>query len=106
VVAHRELVLDTTADTSFTPIQVVCNPGIASSFPWLSKVAGAYEQYKFKKLVFEYVPQCPTTSDGSAGLYFDYDATDGLTTSVADFSSMYGSVITKIWADELLKVNP
>lgn len=89
VVRHKEMFLDPVSNNTFQHFQKPMNPALATSFPWLSKIAGAYETYRFRKLKFSYVPQCSTTSSGSFGMYFDYDPTDGFTTSMKQFTNMY-----------------
>lgn len=65
----------------------MCQPGLASSFPWLATIANAYEFYAVRKLSYEYVPQCASTATGSFGMYFDYDPKDGVVSNKSDFSS-------------------
>lgn len=51
--------------------EIVCNPGLSTSFPWLSNIAVNYTKYKFKELYLEYVPSCPTSTPGT--IYFGFD---------------------------------
>jgi len=57
-VRHREYVGDVvsagTANT-FVVKQYQLNPGLASTFPWLSQLALLYQEYTFKGLIFEFV---------------------------------------------------
>lgn len=97
VVKHRELIANPDSDAEFSQKQIPINAGYQPTFPWLGKVAGAYELYRFRKLSFEYVPQVATTTNGTVGMYFDYDPTDGTATSLVQFSNMYQSKIAQIW---------
>lgn len=54
IVRHREYIGDITATAAFTNRNFPINPGINESFPWLSQIANAFEQYRFRGLVFEY----------------------------------------------------
>ncbi len=54
IVRHREYLGDVTSTTSFTPIEYIINPGNSLTFPWLSNVAHAFEEYKFRGLLFEF----------------------------------------------------
>jgi len=52
------------------------NPGLMTTFPWLSNIAGSFDRYMFKRLVFRYKPTCPTTTTGQVVFAWDYDALD------------------------------
>lgn len=52
------------------------NPGMATTFPWLSTQAANWEQYSFSSLKFEYVARCGTSTSGSITMGPDYDAND------------------------------
>lgn len=52
------------------------NPGLMTTFPWLSNIAGSFDRYMFKRLVFRYKPTCPTTTNGQVVFAWDYDALD------------------------------
>jgi hypothetical protein len=60
-ICHREFIGDITGSTVFANNSITINPGLSSSFPWLSQVAQNFEEYDMKGLVFEYRP-----SSGSA----------------------------------------
>jgi len=77
IVTHREYIKDVTSansgfGVSITPI----NPGLASSFPWLSQIAARFESYIFDRLDFVYQPICNTTTSGSVMMAVDFDALD------------------------------
>jgi hypothetical protein len=57
------------------------NPGIPATFPWLSTQAAGWEQYKFRKLRFDYYTRTATSTVGSIMLVPDYDASDPAPTS-------------------------
>jgi len=54
VIAHREYVQDITGTAAFTNLTFPLNPGIASTFPWLSTVAQNFQEFRIKGLVFEF----------------------------------------------------
>jgi len=54
VVRHREYLQDIAATTAFTITSLPLNPGLVSTFPWLSNVAQHFEQYKFRGVLFEF----------------------------------------------------
>jgi hypothetical protein len=54
IVCHREYLGDILGSTGFTNVPYVLNPGVSSTFPWLSSVAANYQEYRFHGLVFEF----------------------------------------------------
>lgn len=56
IVCHREYLGDINGTTGFNNTLYALNPGISSTFPWLSTIAQNYQEYKFHGLVFEFRP--------------------------------------------------
>lgn len=54
IIKHREYLGDITGSVAFNINGYPINPGMPQTFPWLSAVASAYEQFSFKGLVFEF----------------------------------------------------
>lgn len=54
-IRHREFLRDITSSTLFSIGGFSINPGDATTFPWLSGIAGNFQQYRFKGLLFEFV---------------------------------------------------
>jgi len=57
-VQHREYIQDVIVSTTagqFSTAQFPLNPGISTTFPWLSVLAQQYQEYTFKGLVFHFV---------------------------------------------------
>jgi hypothetical protein len=97
-VKHCEYIADIVASSSaFGVIPFSVNPGLNTTFPWLSAVAGNFESYKFKNLTFEYKPICPTTTAGKIILAMDYDAADAAPSSKLVMSSYESSVNCSVW---------
>lgn len=67
-VKHREYIGDITASSAFTLQSFPVNPGLFSTFPWVSQVAQAFEEYRITGLVFEYKTLSAdyTTADSAA----------------------------------------
>jgi hypothetical protein len=53
-VQHREYITDITGSTAFTLTPYSINPGLFTTFPWLSGVALNFEEYILHGLVFEF----------------------------------------------------
>jgi len=76
-IVHRELVTKVAGTGSYTvAASLALNPGLASTFPWLSTQAGAWETYRFNKLRFCYYTRCSSATPGSVQLVPDYDPAD------------------------------
>lgn len=83
VICHRELVSSVNGSIAFTATKFPLNPGVATTFPWLSTQANLWDQYRFRRLRFEYITRTATTTVGSVLLVPDYDPTDIAPTSEA-----------------------
>lgn len=76
-ISHRELVTSIEgALEGFKLVNFAINPGLAATFPWLATQAKGWEQYRFLKLVFEYVTRASDNSTGFVLMGPDYDASD------------------------------
>lgn len=54
IVTHREYIGDISGTSAFTSRTFPLNPGLPSTFPWLSQVASGYAEYKFHGIIFEF----------------------------------------------------
>jgi hypothetical protein len=83
-IRHRELMDLIDMSAAFESRTYRINPGVGSTFPWLSGQAQGWEQYKFHSLALRYVPTCSTTEPGVIVMFVDYDPTDSPPTTVRD----------------------
>jgi len=81
-----------------TIFSTAINPGNFSMFPWLSNIALNFEMYRFRRLSFEYVPCCPTTSFGNLIVAVDYDAADAAPTELKAMSTYQDCGSSSVWA--------
>lgn len=56
IVCHREYLGDILGTAAFNNTAYPINPGLSSTFPWLSTVADNYQEYKFHGIIFEFRP--------------------------------------------------
>lgn len=54
-VSHKEYLGDIYGTTSYNNIPYALNPGLQSTFPWLSSIASNYEQYYINGMVIQFV---------------------------------------------------
>ena len=88
IVRHREYVTDIKSSTSFVAQKFVLNPGLKDTFPWLSQVAAAFEQYRLRGVLFEFVSTssdsilstASSTALGTVIMATDYDVADAAPT--------------------------
>jgi hypothetical protein len=104
-VNHRELVATISGSTTFEVTTFSLNPGLSTSFPWLSTIADSFEQYRFNRLRFHYVTRAPSTYIGSILMAPDYDALDSAPTSEIIASQMDGAVEDSPWKEQYLDLS-
>jgi hypothetical protein len=100
-IVHRELVSSITGSSSFSvAFTYNLNPGLSTTFPWLSVEAQGWEQYVFRKLRFCYYTRCATSTPGSIMLVPDYNASDSSPLS-EQIASSYRDVVEEVpWTVE------
>lgn len=57
-VTHRECIGLVTSSAAFNCEKFELNPGLPGTFPWLSSIAGMFQQYNINGLVIVYKPTC------------------------------------------------
>jgi len=99
-VKHREYIGEVLGSTSvFSNTQYPINPGLLTTFPWLSQIAPDFEEYKFNSLSFVYEPEKPTTAAGYVMIAIDYDAADGSPATKQQLAASLGAVRCPIWSN-------
>lgn len=78
-VTHREFLTDITSSTDFNLHSFPINPGVDTTFPWLSSLAENFEEYRMRGIVFEFISTSATavsstnTALGAVILATSYD---------------------------------
>jgi len=100
VVRHRECIAPVfgSATASYAVASYALNPGMGTTFPWLSGIATRFESYKYNQLRFEYVPQSSTASTGYVDIVPDFDPSDAAPLNHMNASSYSGMVSVSTWA--------
>jgi hypothetical protein len=98
-IKHRELVTSLIqGQTAFTLVSnLPINPGMAQLFPWLSVQAAQWQEYRFRRLMFEWVPIAPTSTQGDITLAVDYEASNPPPTTEVQMSDLHGAVTDSTW---------
>lgn len=98
-VEHEEFVADIAGSVAFSNTLYPVNPGLASTFPWLSQMAPLYESYIFERLEFRYENQTSTTTVGAVMLAVDYDASDPAAVSKTQLATYRGYIRGPPWSE-------
>jgi hypothetical protein len=105
VVKHSELLGNVWGTDLFSiNATVPMNPGVGSTFPWLSQIARNFEMYKFRKLRVRYVPRCATTQTGGLYLAVDPKSSDSPPTSEVIMGSYSVMIEDAPWKEMVLDV--
>jgi hypothetical protein len=105
-IAHRSFLFPVTNSLNFDVDAVPCNPGLSGSFPWLAKLARRYEQYRFKKLKYEFRSVAASSQSGVIMMSFDYDAADSAPATKAEQAQTVPNSETNVWMNNDLIVKP
>jgi outer membrane lipoprotein SlyB len=99
VVRHREFLTSIQGSNAFTVQQAfILNPGVNSTFPWLSGIADRFQEYKVLGMVYHYVPTSGTFNGSTAALGSVMFQTSYRATDVAPLSK--AEMLNEYWASE------
>jgi len=84
ILRHREYLAEIPSTVDFTIQKFVIQPGVSTSFPWLSQVANSFEQYALRGVIYEFnstssdsvLSTSTSSSLGSVMMSTDYDIAD------------------------------
>jgi hypothetical protein len=101
IVRHKEFIGEVTSSIDYNvQYQLELNPGVAATFPWLSNIAKNYQEYRFKGVIFHYVPTSgsaiASTNNalGSVMMQTSYRATDAAPDTKREILNEYWSTET------------
>lgn len=100
VVRHSEPVatFEANANGIVGAVKYYVNPGKVDTFPWLCNIARCYEYYRFKRLMYKYVPLIGTTATGRVCMAFDGDPHDTYPANMDAMESYEAAVSFQPWA--------
>lgn len=105
-ISHREYISEMAGSTLFATTKYPINPGLPSTFPWLSSIANQFESYSFNQLAFFFETESGTTALGSVMLGVDYDAADSAPVSKVQLMDYRSSVRCPTWSECALHCMP
>jgi hypothetical protein len=100
-IRNREYYRDIVAVTNITGGGKI-NPGNVQMFPWASRIAKEFDQFRFKKLHFVWKSRCPANTDGKIAFAVDYDPEDVPVSDLRALETFEGCVSVNVWVDEVL----
>lgn len=99
-IVHKEYIGEVLGSSAgFLNVKYPINPGLAATFPWLSRLAFDFEEYSFNKLHFLYEPEKPTSAAGYVMMAIDYDAADAVPSTKQQLAASLGAVRTPVWSN-------
>lgn len=105
-IRHSELFASIEGTAAFTAGGTPFNPGLAVSFPWLSRIALVFEKYLVNNVTYHYVPSLPSDTPGNIYLGFEYDPTELLPSSKMQFMMNQDSTSASAWMPVSLQLDP
>lgn len=102
-ITHREYINELAGSVSFAANSFPINPGLPSTFPWLSGIAQRYESYLFERLKFCFETESATSATGTVIQVIDYDPSDSAPTSKTQAMAYRSSVRSPPWSDSAME---
>lgn len=96
-VSNTEVFVDFNA-SALGAFSVTNTPMLATQPSWLSGVADLYSKYRWRKLRFVYMPFCPTSTQGQAGISISYDRLDTNPTTIVAMQQAYKALTFPAYA--------
>ncbi len=90
----------------FTNVQIQAAGAFSSNraffapwnYTWLNGIAQNYSKFRWVKLRYIYVPNCPTTTAGQMVLSLGFSTSDGAVTSMQQAQQAFHSITSPPWA--------
>jgi len=105
-IVNSELVSSVLGSVSFDATSYPINPGLSSTFPWLSTQATSWQQYRFRRLRFRYVTRTATSEKGSVILSPEYNPNDPPPTTEAQASNTQDACEDVCWNNIECELSP
>jgi len=105
-ICHSEPLGPVNGSVNFAVTQYPLNPGLLSTFPWLSQLAENYEAYKFQYLHVRFVTSSPSTIAGRIIISPDYNSSDVVASSSTALEQFQDTFADMVWADGRCVLNP
>jgi len=105
-ITHREPLGLQLGYVAFTTSQFSVNPGLVSTFPWLSRTAINFEAYRFNKLSVEYITSVGANVGGSICIAPDYNSSDAVPNTLQQMEQYQDAWRDVVWEDGVCIIRP
>jgi len=106
IISHKERIGTVLGSVAFTATSFSINPGLVSTFPWLSAIANRFESHSWIKCDFLFKTKTSTTAVGDVILAVDYDASDSAPSSSVQVESYQSFVDGAPWQNLVMRCKP
>lgn len=103
-VTHSEFFASGLSYNAFHVEPYPLNPGLFSTFPWLSGIASRYEQYHFRSLEVVYHTRQPSIARGTLAFMFDFDVLDNPPSTLVQALQTQDHTAQSVWKDIRLRI--
>lgn len=91
---------------TFTSTAFEINPGNPALFPWLSRLAVNFEDYRFSKLKFHFRTRTSRFISGTVAMAPDYDSSDSAPTGLAEAMSYRDAANSVVYNNFSISLSP
>lgn len=109
-IVQDEFVAIVNGSLTFAVNSYTVQPGLSSTFPWLSKVAQLYERYRVENIEFYYKPRVSAFAvagqSGKVMMACDYDVLEAAPSTIQEMETMDPHADCMPYEQLLLKLNP
>lgn len=106
-IRHSELFYSATvADSKFATVSLDINPGNPNLFPWLSRTAINYEDYRFNSIAIHFKTRTSKFTSGVVAMAPDYDNNDLPPIDLAAAMSYKDSASTAVYSNLRISLTP
>ena len=105
-IRHREYIADVLGSVAFAAVSYPVNPGLPTTFPWLSTMAVLFESFIFKGLRFIIETQKSASTNGTVMMSIDFDAADAVPASKQQLMTYNGAVRSAVWQECVYRSAP
>jgi hypothetical protein len=106
-IRNSELVGSVLGSIAFDATQTFfVNPGLVTSFPWLSEIAKQWQQYRFHRLCYRYVTRTATAEKGSVIISPDYNPREVAPQTEQQASNTQDAVEDVVWKSLTCELDP